>query len=370
VVILRRIVFIVLITFSVIFVACYNNTENGKNSRNVSKEVYYTTSGYASALSENYMVVLEKGLRIIDLNTRKIVKEIMIPYDYVGGFDISGTRVVWSTYNTKEEIGKDPYYDETTNTDIFLYDITTDNTLQITTNSSGQIRPDIWDDYIVWQDNRNDTIIDNNPEWDIYLYKLSTKEEILISDSKGIHTNPHLSDNIVVWEDGRNFKGETYLRWGNNVPENNTDIYMYSIESGEETAVATGLLQECNPSICGNYIAWEDRNGKKFEADIYIYSLDKKEKSNITNDKYNQRNPQMYDKYVIWEDERNGISSNDVIINGKAPNSDIFLYDIEFKKEYLMSGKEPQIMPEISKNYISFITSRQESPEINVIKYK
>jgi beta propeller repeat protein len=219
-------------------------------------------------------------------------------------------------------------------------------------------------------DNRNDSVMDSKPEWDIYLYQISTKQETLITTAAGIHTNPKINDGKVVWEDGRNFQGEDYLRGGSNVPENNTDIYMYDIESGEETAIATGSLQECNPFVCGDYVVWEDRNDGDFAADIYLYNIASKEKTRITNDKVDQRTPRIYGNYIVWMDERNGISSNDVIINGKAPNSDIFLYDIESEEEYLLTGKEPQVMPDISGNYITFITSRQINPEISVIKYR
>lgn len=35
-----------------------------------------------------------------------------------------------------------------------------------------------------------------------------------------------------------------------------------------------------------------------------------------------------------------------------------------------MTGKEPQIMPAISENYIAYTTSRQINAEIQVVKYK
>jgi beta propeller repeat protein len=333
-------------------------------------EVYYTTSGYAAKVSDSYLVVEEKSLRIIDLNTKKVIKEIEMPNNYTVVYDISGSKVVWSAFNSKEDLGKDPSYNETTNTDIFLYDIETDKTTQITTNEAGQIIPKIWGDYIVWQDNRNDNDKNNNPEWDIYLYNITTGEEKLISKAPGIHTNPNINDDKVVWEDGRNFNGMKELRWGSNVPDNNTDIYMYDIKTDKEEIVAAGSLQECNPTIYGDYIAWEDRNTKGFAAEIFLYDINRKEKLKITNDKFNQSDPKLFGKYLVWTDERNGISTNDVMVNGKEPNSDIFLFDIEANKEYLITGKEPQILPAISSSYIAYITSRQIGAEIQVVKYK
>jgi beta propeller repeat protein len=372
-VILKKMGIFILTVFSIMLGGCGRSQTNATIStgnREISKDIYYTTSGYAAMLSDKYMAALEKGLRIIDLSTKKVIKEIELPDNYAIGYDIYGTKVVWSAYSSQEEIGKDPGYDETANTDIFLYDIATGKTKQITSNKAGQIMPRIWGDYIVWEDNRNDSIKDKNPEWDIYLYNISSGEEKLITKAPGIHTNPSINDNRVVWEDGRNFKGKKELRWGGNVPENNTDIYMYDIKTGKEEAIATGPLQECNPTIYGNYIAWEDRNTNGFAAEIYLYDINKKEKIRITDDKFDQSAPKLFGSYLVWEDERNGISTNDVIVNGNEPNSDIFLYDIELKKEYLMTGKEPQVMPAISANYIVYTTSRQINSEIQVIKYK
>jgi beta propeller repeat protein len=369
----KKIIVLSIITFAIVFILIgyqkfNSNDDLSKQINENNKNPYYTTTGYSFVLSDHYMVVNENGLRIINLDTKKVIKEIT--ENIVGGFDIYETKVVWSTYNNTDEIGKDYGYDETANTDIYLYDIQKDEIIQITTNPAGQVQPKIWGDYIVWQDNRNDGKKDMNPEWDIYLYNISTGAEKLISTAEGIHTNPNISDNKVVWEDGRNFHDKKEVRWGSNLPKNNTDVYMYEINTGKEFPIANGPLQECNPDVYQNYIIWEDRNNNSLKADIYLYDLDNGKKIRITKNRANQAYPRIYNDYIVWMDERKGISSNDVIINGKMPNSDIYLYNIKSKKEYLVTGKEPQIMPDITSNYIAYITSRQINPEIVVIHYQ
>ncbi len=365
---MKRKAIVVLIAIGILFTACTKSFEISGNSDVNSKilnEVYYTTSGFYAKLSGNYLVVVEKGLKVINLNTKKVIKQIDVANN---GFDIYGTKIVWSAYSGKRKQDNESH--EVKNMDIFLYDIVNNKTKQITASSTGKVEPKIWGDYIVWQDNRNDSIKDDYSEWDIYLYNMSTKQEKQITTAPGIHTRPSINDYKIVWEDGRNFTGNMGLRWGENVPENNTDIYMYDIKTGKETAISTKPLQECKPDVNKNYVVWEDRNEKAFAADIYMYDFKTKKTTKVTDDKYNQTEPKLFDKYIVWMDERNGTSSNDVIINGQAPNSDIFLYDIQAKKEYLMTGKEPQIMPVISNRYIACITSRQIKPEIQVIKYK
>lgn len=365
---MRKLCLVVLVSCAVLFSGC-NKIETPAADSGISSELYFSTGGYNAKVSGDYLVLQEENLKIIDLKDKRLVKEINIP-SYTLGYDIYGTKLVWSDLRNEKNQQKDAGYDETTNADIFMYDIEKDKTVQITTNEKTQISPKIWGNHIVWQDNRDDTTIDKNPEWDIYLYNIETKEEKAITTAPGIHTNPSISDSKVVWEDGRNFSGKPELRWGSNVPENNTDIFMYDIKTGKETPIAEEPLQECNPTIYGNYIAWEDRNNGSYAADIYLYDINKKERIKVTKDRYNQGDPKLFENYLIWMDERRGGSSNDVFVNGKAPNSDIFLYNINEKKEYLMTGDGPQIMPSISSNYIAYILSSQVRPEVQVIKYR
>lgn len=150
--------------------------------------------------------------------------------------------------------------------------------------------------------------------------------------------------------------------------------YPYSVESicilnnkkTQQCVVTGGPL----PAIYGSNIVWEDRNNGSLDADIVLYDLNKEEKKWITRDQYSQRNPQIFDHYLVWMDERRGTSAPDVIVNGEAPNSDVFMYDLSTGKDSLMTGNEPQILPEISSDWLAFVTSREINPVIEVIKYK
>ena len=127
---------------------------------------------------------------------------------------------------------------------------------------------------------------------------------------------------------------------------------------------------ESKPDVSGDYVVYEDRNNGIGDADIVLYDIKTKEKVNITKDKYNQGQPKIYGDYIVWMDERRGTSTNDVIINGQQPNSDIFIYNIKTKKEKLLTGDEPQISPSISREWISFINSRQVNSIAEAIRYR
>lgn len=202
------------------------------------------------------------------------------------------------------------------------------------------------------------------------MYDLNTGQEKQITVSLGSHTNTEISDNKIVWEDGRNFKGDAGLRAGDNIPENNTDIYMYDIKTGKELPVATGPYNESHPYVNGNYVVWEDRNNGKLEADIMLYDCGTGKTREITDDRFNQATPKVYKDYLVWMDERRGISSNDVYVNGKPPNSDIFRYDLKTETEKRLTGDEVQLEPLISDKWVVYTLSRQIAPVIQVIQYR
>lgn len=364
---MRRIVSVLMIIGMIVMSTSCQPTgksiDNGVGKTEAGYRDSYSINGCASAIDDNYLVALtsENSLKVIDLAEKKVIQTISIPNQLIVGFDIDDAKIVWSDLRN---------YMETANANIFMYDLKTGKLKQITSNNACQINPQIWKNYIVWQDNRDDREVDTYPEWDIYSFNLLTGEERQITTAPGIHTNPAIHDYKIVWEDGRNCQPDSGLRYGENVPQNNTDIYMYDLKTNQEKPISCGSFQESSPAIYGSNIVWEDRNNASLNADIVLYDLNKEEKKWITRDQYSQRNPQIFDHYLVWMDERRGTSAPDVIVDGKAPNSDIFMYDLSTGKESLMTGNEPQILPQISSEWLAFVTSRQVNPVIESIKYK
>lgn len=62
------------------------------------------------------------------------------------------------------------------------------------------------------------------------------------------------------------------------------------------------------------FIVWEDRNNGSLDADIVLFDIQTKKSVYLTRDKFNQGYPAIYDNYIVCMDEKNGISTNDVII--------------------------------------------------------
>jgi len=330
--------------------------------------VEFTTEGFCSAIDKDMLLVQNKnGLQVINLATKQVVKEI----SSVGtqGVDISGDIVVWSDLrNENRNLGELGDIAKA-NADIFMYNIKTGEQKQITTDPSAQLDPKIWQNYVIWQDNRNDSGKEYPGKWSLYLYDLNTGKEQVVTLTLAAHSTYNIHDFRVVWEDDRNNTASNNVRGGDNLPQNNKDIYSYDIKENVEILIATGPLMESKPDVYGDFVVWEDRNNGTYNADIILYNISTKHKTQITKDKVNQADPKIFGNCLVWMDERRGTSSNDVFVNGHPPNSDIYMYNLKTQTERLLTGDGPQILPCISTNWVAFTLSRQVDPEIEVIRY-
>jgi len=377
---LKRYAFVLGIIFMlhcVLISGCSTGNDTPSEIKKVSlksgpNKIDYRFDGFNAELDgDNIVVYNQNMLKLFDLRNNKTLKEIPISKEYgVLGFDISGDIVTWAETNPNSVKSGDSRETEKENSDIYIYNFKTGKKKQITKDESAQLNPKVWKNYLIWQGNGEDKVKEYPGRWSLYMYDLNAGTEKKITSTLAAHATYNLSDNKIVWEDERNFEGTNTIRGGDNVPENNKDIYMYDIETGLESAIATGPYMESKPDVNGNYIIWEDRNNNTLFADIVLYNLQSKERVYITKDKANQGTPHVFEDYIVWMDEKRGVSTNDVIINDKEPNSDILIYDIKNKTERILTGDEPQILPCISSEWVAFTLSRQVNPEIQVVKYK
>ena len=94
------------------------------------------------------------------------------------------------------------------NGDVYLYDLSTSQEKQITTNLLDQYYPLISGDKILWADRRNGN-------WDVYLYDLSIGQERQVTNLPADQYGVSSFGNNIVWRDDRNMS--------------NIDIYMTTI---------------------------------------------------------------------------------------------------------------------------------------------
>lgn len=354
---------------TVIFIRFYKFKKD-KYSRELVLQHYYSIKGYEGKVYKDRLVVYDGDLKIINLYSKTVVKNIEIPGKTVLGFDIYENKVFWSdTRNHKGAVNSQGDLEQV-NSDIYMYDLKTDQITQITSNKSAQIKPTAWGDYLAWQDNRNDDLKDGNPKWDIYLYNMKTKEETRITTERGIHTNCHLNENILVWEDGRNYYGLQSIRLESEVPANNTDVYMYDIKKNRYLSIGHGRERQAYPKVEGNYVVWQEMKELNRKGEIVLMDLNTLKSRNITKDGHNQKKPLISDGVIAWVDERNGYEKFDTLEKHKKGGSDIGIYDLLNDKEIIIEEEGAQSLCSLSSSYIVYSSRiNEEDCEIRVIKY-
>ena len=216
------------------------------------------------------------------------------------------------------------YADETFSNrhDIWVYDLSTGEETKLTMEVEDQINPRIYGNKIVWGDERVG-------HWEVFMYDLYTSQETRITTSGGgLRYRPSIYDDKIVWDDYSN-KWNIYMYdlssgqqtliptdtaganvgtpdiYNNKIVYSNTyDIYMYDLFTSLETLITTQSGNALAPSIYDNKIVWEDyRNGN---ADIYMYDLSTNQEVQITNNTADQMVPRIYDNKIVWMDYRNG----------------------------------------------------------------
>jgi len=186
------------------------------------------------------------------------------------------------------------------NSDIYIYNISTHKETQITANEALQENPSIYKDRVVWRDSRNGGIravygkLAGN--WDIYMYNLSTAQETQISTNEFAQLYPDIYEDRIVWADYRNDS------WPLNKPE----IYMYNLSTSFETLLTTN--SSCFvPAVYEDRIVWEyGQEEGDTDFNIYMYNLSTSIETQITTDESYQGNPAVYGHRIVWRDERNG----------------------------------------------------------------
>ncbi|QYZ79586.1 hypothetical protein E2N92_09155 [Methanofollis formosanus] len=86
-----------------------------------------------------------------------------------------------------------------------------------------------------------------NGESDIFLYNLTDGTETAVCTAPGNQRRPWLSGHAVVWEDRR---------------DGTADIHLADLVTGEERALATGPAEQSRPVVSGDRVVWqESRDG-------------------------------------------------------------------------------------------------------------
>lgn len=263
----------------------------------------------------------------------------------------SGDWVVWA--DARDDANGNGTLDPA-ESDIYAYNLKTNEERPICTANSSQVSPSISGDWVVWSDARDDK--DGDPtdaDYDIYAYNMKTGEERAVCTSPGGQTAPRVSGDWVVWED---VHGDA-----------TNDIYAYNLSSREERAVCTARGRQTQPEIDGDWVVWadasDDLNGDGIadedEFDIHAYNLRSAEEKTVCSASAGQMDPDISGDLVVWSDGR---GAGDNYADGLSDESDIYAYELKSGEERPIStGSANQLAPSVSGGWIAWVDSRNQA---------
>jgi beta propeller repeat protein len=173
---------------------------------------------------------------------------------------------------------------------VYLYDISTGGTTQVTSDLNGQSLPAISGSRIVWQDIRG--IISQ-----IFVGITTPGSEIAVSPGSSNQESPDISGDLVVWLDDRNAG-----QW---------DVYLYNLTSHQETRITDNPSNKANPAIYGNRIVWTD-DRRNSNNEIFINGTSPGLEYSLTPDGLiSHASPSIFGPKVVWQDGTTAIYLND-----------------------------------------------------------
>ena len=219
------------------------------------------------------------------------------------------------------------------NWDIFIYDISSGATTQISSNSSADINPRVSSGNIIWQSL-------NGEQWVLNIYSLS-QQKIKQFTSSSITTHqvtPDISSSWVVWADERN---------------GDFDIYGHDFSQGK--ALVTGTGDQANPRVAGDYVVYTSDEGGS--SDVYLYQLSTEEITQLSSSSAKENAPDTDGKYVVWQTDESG-------------NVDLYGYEIATGETIVVSDATgDQRHPAIDGGLVAWMDDRSGSFDIYVYDF-
>ena len=255
----------------------------------------------------------------------------------------------FETYDTPESVkGHQFAYiteDESGRTDVYVYDTDTDIHTRITDSDDIETEATLSEDYIFFS-----TL--GGAEYDeisMYVYDRHTSEILLIEHAKPIPKTSGFVEGVFVYAlENNNTANRDFV-------DEPCTIKAYNPVSGTIETLASPNGSITRISADAGRLVWaDDRNGN---LDIFMYDLNTGEETTICDAKGVQKMPDIAGDLIVWEDHRNdyGISdSQSSVYTGEYKNGDIYGYIISTGREIEIDTtvNRSAFIPQVSVNPI------------------
>jgi hypothetical protein len=174
--------------------------------------------------------------------------------------DADGNYAVWysSSFGTDEEV--------------YLYDINSNSTVQMTDNNENDDQPRISGDYMVWV-----------KDYDIYLQDINTNSSTQLTNTGVPESYPDISGDYVIWK-------------------NQFEVYLHDLNAGTTVILDNlGYLSSQEPRISGDKVVW-----KTTVNPILLHDISTGVTTEIRDGSLVKDDVGIYNDYVVWTETDNG----------------------------------------------------------------
>ena len=248
------------------------------------------------------------GVHLADLDAgtqRLVATVVVIPWEAPSEAPrLDGNRIVWT----------DRQDTETFNANVYVDDLGTGTTTQVSPNTANQLIPDISGDRVVWADRREDPVKDV-----LFMFDINTGTETRLSGPAKFIT-PRIDGNRVVWRELREFAGGS----------EDEDVYVLDLPSGAKSLLTASPDVQRNVAIDGDLAVWRDDRAPG--VDLRGKDLSTGEEFIVTTNPESEDFPDLSATRVVWQDSRNGLCDafntiEDLTV--RLGNCDIFTLELD-----------------------------------------
>jgi beta propeller repeat protein len=302
------IILLIFVIFSIVYpvsgsgtetlITTYNNGMNHQLPKIYGDKIVWQDSTAGSNIGIIYVYNITSGVET----------QVSDNYEYNRNPAIYSNNVVWTDCGSYA-FCQNPFTFSQSNSIIYLYNISSGITMQVSDGSSWQDYPAIYGNRIVWQDNRN-------PTSQVYINGTSPGLETQVNATTSDQNYPNIYGNQIVWQDDLNLNG------------GNTAIYLFNLNSGKTTRISDGTSSQAFPAIYGNRIVWQD-NRNSGNDEIFINGTAPGQEYSVsplqTGPPLQSESPGISGRLVVWKETNSTppYSNFDIFVNDTGTNAKI-----------------------------------------------
>lgn len=168
---------------------------------------------------------------------------------------------------------------------IFLYDVATDTTVQLSHDGTNNTDPQISQGQVTWQ-----SWVDG--AWEVYFYDGLLSQRLTFNETHDIE--PKISNGYVIWR----YYDDVEFGKPDDINADAYEMFLYDSFKKERKRLTTDKIGDNSVNIEYPYIVWKKYDGN--DDEIVVHYIDKGNTAFLTNNDYDDLSPKIKNGKVKW----------------------------------------------------------------------